>query len=61
MATTVKEEARRLVELLPDDVDWAAIADAFELRRKIERGLADIEAGRGVAHDEVMRHLGIRA
>ena len=59
MATSVKEQARELMDRLPPDVDWDAVLDAVEVRRKIARGLADIEAGRVVPHAEAMRRLGI--
>ena len=59
MATSVKEQARDLVDRLPPDVDWDAVRDAVEVRRKIARGLADSEAGRVVSTDEMRKRLGI--
>jgi predicted transcriptional regulator len=57
MATTVKDEVRALLERLPDDVSWERLADIIELRRRIARGLDDIEAGRVVSHEDVVRDL----
>ncbi len=55
MATTVKDEVRALLDRLPDDVSWERLLDTIELRRKIARGLDDIEAGRLTPHEEVLR------
>ncbi|MBI4641681.1 MAG: hypothetical protein HY731_13370 [Candidatus Tectomicrobia bacterium] len=47
-----KEEVRRLLELLPDDVSLEDIQYHIYVRRKIERGLEDIEAGRTISEEE---------
>ena len=57
MATTVKDEVRALLDRLPDDLSWERLADVIELRRRIARGLDDIEAGRLSSHDDVVRDL----
>ena len=55
-----KQLALQAVEQLPED---ATLEDAMErlyLLEKIERGRADVAAGRVVAHEEVERRFGIR-
>lgn len=47
-----KEEVRRLLELLPDDASLEDIQYHIYVRQKIERGLADIEAGRMISEEE---------
>ena len=47
-----KEEVRRLLELLPDDVSLEDIQYHIYVRQKIERGLEDIEAGRTISEEE---------
>lgn len=42
----VKEEARRLLEKLPDDVTWDDLMHEIYVRQSIEAGLADSQAGR---------------
>ena len=57
---TAKQLALRALEQLPED---ATLEDAMErlyLLEKIERGRADIAAGRLVAHDEVVGRFGVR-
>jgi hypothetical protein len=58
MQTTVKDEMRALLDRLPEDVTCDRLADAIELRRKIARGPADVEGGRVVSHQEVLRQFG---
>lgn len=53
MPTTVKDEARRLVEALPDDATWDDVMYRLHVRQSIERGLADSNAGRTVSQDDV--------
>jgi predicted transcriptional regulator len=45
-AQNVKEEARRLVENLPEDVTWDDLMYQIYVRQTIQAGLADSEAGR---------------
>ncbi|MCC7365378.1 MAG: hypothetical protein IT303_13510 [Dehalococcoidia bacterium] len=62
--STLKDEARQVIDELPDDVTvhdlWAAI-DAFVVRKKIERGLAESAAGRLIPDEEVWAELGMTA
>lgn len=50
---SVKEEARRLVEALPDDSTWEDLMHRIYVRQAIEAGLKDSEAGRVVEVEEV--------
>jgi predicted transcriptional regulator len=59
-APSPKQLALQAVEQLPDD---ATLEDAMErlyVLESIERGRADVAAGRVVPHDEVRRRLGVR-
>ena len=47
-AFKVKDEARRLVEDLPDDASWDDLMYTIYVRQAIEAGLRDSEAGRTV-------------
>jgi hypothetical protein len=57
--TTVREEARRLVDQLPDDATWEDLLYQIYVRQSIEAGLADCKAGRLVPVEEVKRRLGL--
>lgn len=58
-ATPIREEAKRLVEQLPDDATWDDLIYRIYVRQSIEAGLADIQAGRVLSTDEVRRRLGL--
>ena len=54
-----KELPRQAVEQLPEN---ASVEDAMErlvFLAKIERGLADAEAGRTLSHEDVKNRLGL--
>ena len=54
---TTKEQARALLENLPDDVTWDDIVYELAARRSIELGLADAENGRVTDASIVRREL----
>jgi hypothetical protein len=56
---TVKEEARRLIERLPDEATWEDVEYEIYVRRAIEAGLADSDAGAVEPVAEVRRSFGL--
>ena len=61
MSANIKEEARRLVENLPDDSTWEDLMYQIYVREAIESGLADSEAGRVTDVEEVRKEFGLPA
>ena len=57
--STVKLEAQRLVESLPDDVSWDDIMYRIYVRQCMNAEIADADAGRVVSVDEVRRRFGL--
>jgi len=55
--SSVKEEAKRLVEELPDHVTWDDIMYEFYAKKKIEAGLRAADEGRVVSHEEAKQRL----
>ena len=55
--SVVKEEAKRLIETLPDTATWDDIMYEFYVRKKVEIALEDEEAGRVVDHEEVKKRF----
>jgi hypothetical protein len=45
-AADVKEEAKRLIEKLPENMMWDDLMHAIYVRQSIEAGLADSEDGK---------------
>ena len=54
---TPKQAARQLLDRLPDQVSWDNIMYELYVKEKIEDGLADIEAGRTISHEQVKSEL----
>ena len=57
---TTKDQARALLESLPDDVTWDDIVYELVARSSIELGLADAENGRVTDANIVRRELRLR-
>lgn len=51
----VKEEAKKLIEKLPDQVTWDDIIYEFYVKKKIGAALKDVEKGRVIPHGEVKK------
>ena len=58
--SSVKEEARRLVERLPEDATWEDIQYEVYVRRAIEAGLKDSREGRTVPLAEARQRFGLK-
>ena len=57
----IKEEARRLIENLPESVTWDDLMHKIYVRQSIEAGLADSEAGRVKDVAEVRYKFGLES
>ena len=55
----VKEEARHLVEELPENASWDDLMYKIYVRQAIEAGLEDSKAGRTVDVKEVRAKFGL--
>jgi hypothetical protein len=55
----IKDEARRLVEKLPENASWDDLMYEIYVRQAVERGLADSEAGRTKPIEEVRARYGL--
>jgi hypothetical protein len=49
----IKDEAKRLLDKLPDDLTWDELMHEIYVRQAIESGLADSKAGKTVPVNEV--------
>jgi len=55
--STVKEDLRKLVDDLPDDVTWDEVQYRLYVRQQIEVGLEDLAAGRVVDEAEADQRM----
>ena len=58
--SSAKQLALRALEQLPDDATLDDAMDRLYFLTKIERGLADADAGRVITHEEVLARFGLR-
>ena len=58
-AVNLKEEARRLVEKLPDEATWDDLMHEIYVRQAIEAGVEDSRAGRLTSVEDVRSKLGL--
>jgi predicted transcriptional regulator len=58
-STNVKQEARRLVDNLPENATWDDLMYEIYVRQAIDAGLADSDAGRTLDVKEVRAKFGL--
>lgn len=56
---SLKQQAHALIDQLPDAASWADLAYAADVRASIERGLEDLQAGRMISTQELLREFGL--
>jgi len=59
MQSNVKNEARKLIERLPEGATWDDVEYEIYVRRAIESGMADSEAGKIESTAEVRKSFGL--
>ena len=55
--STIKEEARRLIDRLPEQATWDDLLYEFYVKKKIALSLKAAEEGKIMPHDEVKKRL----
>jgi hypothetical protein len=55
--STVKDEVRRILDQLPDDVSFEDIQYHIYVRQKLERGLNDLREGRVLSQEEMEQRM----
>ena len=52
-----KAVIREVMEAQPDDASYEEIMRELAFERMVDRGLADVRAGRSVSHDDALRRI----
>ena len=52
-----KDEVRRILDQIPDDVSYEDIQYHIYVREKVERGLKDVQQGRVLSQEEAERRM----
>lgn len=53
----IKEEAKKIIDNLPDKISWDDLIYEFYVRKKIELGLKAIKEGKTVSFDKAKKRL----
>ena len=56
---TARERILEALQDLPDDATFDDAIERLVFLAKIDAGLAELDAGQGIPHDEVKRRLGM--
>lgn len=59
MTTAMKEQIHKLIDTLPENATWEDLMYEMYVHESIEKGIADLEAGRSKTHEEVMKRYGL--
>ena len=54
---SVKSKVLKAVEQLPADVTYEDVMERLYILYKVERGLAQLEAGEGIPHEEAQKQM----
>jgi hypothetical protein len=54
---SVKDEAKKLIDQLPNAATWDDLMYAFYIRKKVDAGLKATDEGAVVSHEEVKRRF----
>ncbi|MBL8273271.1 MAG: hypothetical protein KA911_08085 [Xanthomonadales bacterium] len=57
-SSTLRQHVHQIADALPPEATWDDVRYQVELRASIERGLADVEAGRVIAVEDLIREFG---
>lgn len=60
MTHTIKEQAKLLIENLPEDSTWEDLMYQIYVRQVIESGLQDSEMGRVISVEKVKEKFGLQ-
>jgi predicted transcriptional regulator len=59
MGRSIKDEARRIIDQLPESASWDELMEQIWIRQSIEAGVADSEANRTTTVEEIRESYGL--
>jgi predicted transcriptional regulator len=55
--SSIKEEAKKTIDLLPESATWDDIMYELYVKQKLEKGLQAAQEGRIVSHEDVKKRF----
>lgn len=59
MSAAIKQQAREVIDTLPETATWSDLMYALELRADVEAGIADANASRVTSVDDLRKEYGL--
>ncbi len=59
VTANLKQQAHQLIDQLPESATWDDVVYEVAVRRSIERGLAQSDAGQTIPHEDILKEFGI--
>ena len=56
---SIKQTAHKLIDQLPDNANWDDVVYEMAVRKEIEKGLEDSNAGRTTSVEDVIKEFGV--
>lgn len=53
----IKEQAKALIDSLPDDATWEDLMSEIYFKKNVDKGLQDLEDGKTLTHNEAKERL----
>ncbi len=53
----IKDEAKKIIEELPENATWDDLMYQFYVKKRVETGIKEIENGETMSHEEVKKRL----
>ena len=57
MAASTKQEALRIIQRMPEDASLEDVMHELYFRKRVDRGIRELDEGKTVSHQEVKRSL----
>jgi predicted transcriptional regulator len=54
---TIREEAQKAIQTLPDEASWDDVMYEIYVRKKIDTGIKAAEAGKLIPHEQVKKRF----
>ena len=55
--SSVKRSVLEFAQQLPEECTWDDVEYAIQLRKQVEAGLKDVQEGRRISHEELVREF----
>jgi len=56
---TIREKVRDLAEHLPPNATWDDVMYQVAMRRSVEQGLKESDAGQTIPHEDILKEFGL--